>query len=132
MAQNAATLLGRGVSFPPRIDADGRLAYSAGAENVRESIRIILSTDREERIMLPQFGGGLTRYLFQPNTPATHRLIQESITQSLTRWEPRIELDAVNVAADPADPRAAVATVQYRVKPTGTSDRIDVSVRLGG
>lgn len=132
MAQDEATLLGRGVGFPPRIGADGRLAYSSGAENVRESIRVILSTDRQERIMLPQFGGGLTRYLFQPNTPATHRLIQESITQSLARWEPRIELDSVRVAADPADTRAAVATVQYRVKATGLSDRTEVTVRLAG
>jgi phage baseplate assembly protein W len=132
MAQTEATLLGRGISFPPRIGSDGRFAYSSGAENVRESIRIILSTDQRERIMLPQFGGGLAQYLFQPNTPATHRLIQESITQSLARWEPRIELDSVRVAADPADARAAVATVQYRVRATGLSDRTDVTVRLAG
>jgi len=132
MAQTEATLLGRGISFPPRIGSDGRFAYSAGAENVRESIRVILSTDQQERIMLPQFGGGLMQYLFQPNTPATHRLIQESITQSLARWEPRIELDSVRVAADPADARAAVATVQYRVRATGLSDRTDVTVRLAG
>jgi phage baseplate assembly protein W len=132
MAQTEATLLGRGISFPPRIGSDGRFAYSSGAENVRESIRVILSTDQQERIMLPQFGGGLMQYLFQPNTPATHRLIQESITQSLARWEPRIELDSVRVAADPADARAAVATVQYRVRATGLSDRTDVTVRLAG
>lgn len=132
MAQTEATLLGRGISFPPRIGSDGRFAYSSGAENVRESIRVILSTDQQERIMLPQFGGGLMQYLFQPNTATTHRLIQESITQSLARWEPRIELDSVRVAADPADARAAVATVQYRVRATGLSDRTDVIVRLAG
>jgi hypothetical protein len=131
-AQNEATLLGRGIGFPPRIGPDGRLAYSIGANNVRESIRVILTTDRQERIMLPEFGGGLTRYLFQPNTPATHRLIQESITQSLSKWEPRIELESVRVAADPEDTRAAVATLHYRLRATGLSDRTDVSVRLAG
>ena len=130
MAQTEATLLGRGISFPPRIGSDGRFAYSSGAENVRESIRVILSTDQDERIMLPEFGGGLVQYLFQPNMPSTHRLIQESITQSLARWETRIEVDSVDVAADPADPRAAVATVQYRVRATGLTDRTDVTVRL--
>ena len=131
-AQNEATLIGRGISFPPRIGPDGRLAYSTGADNVRESIRVILITDRQERIMLPQFGGGLTRYLFQPNTPATHRLIQESITQSLARWEPRVELESVRVVADPDDNRAAVATLHYRVRATGLSDRTSISVQLAG
>jgi phage baseplate assembly protein W len=130
MAQNEATLLGRGVSFPPRIGSDGRFAYSAGAENVRESIRVILSTDRQERLMLPDFGGGLTRYLFQPNTPTTHTLIQESITDSLAVWEPRIEVESVRVAADPADNRAAIATIRYRVRATGLQDRTDLIVRL--
>lgn len=132
MAQSEATLLGRGLSFPPRIGLDGRFAYSAGAENVRESIRVILSTDRQERIMLPQFGGGLARYLFEPNTPATHRLIQERITQALGRWEPRIELEGVRVEADPNDPRAAVADVRYRLRATGASDRLDLTLQLAG
>jgi phage baseplate assembly protein W len=132
MAQSEATLLGRGISFPPRIDADGRFAYSAGAENVRESIRVILSTDRRERIMLPDFGGALTRYLFEPNTPTTHRLIQEQITQALNLWEPRIELEAVRVTADADDPRAAIATVRYRLRATGLADRTDVRVQLAG
>ncbi|MGH9238580.1 MAG: GPW/gp25 family protein [Vicinamibacterales bacterium] len=132
MAQSEATLLGRGISFPPRIDADGRFAYSAGAENVRESIRVILSTDRRERIMLPDFGGALTRYLFEPNTPTTHRLIQEQITQALALWEPRIELEAVRVTSDADDPRAAIATVRYRLRATGLADRTDVRVQLAG
>jgi len=131
-AQDEATLVGRGLSFPPRIGLDGRMAYSAGAENVRECIRVILSTDRQERVMLPEFGGGLARYLFEPNTPDTHRLIQERITQSLSLWEPRIELEAVRVTAATDDPRAAVATVRYRLKATGLSDRTDVTVRLAG
>lgn len=132
MDQNDATLLGRGISFPPRIDADGRIAYSTGADNVRESIRVILSTDRQERIMLPEFGGGLASYLFEPNTPTTHRLIQERITQALGRWEPRIELEGVRVAADPDDPRAAIATVRYRLRVTGNADRADLRVQLAG
>jgi len=132
MAQDEATLLGRGISFPPRIGLDGRFAFSAGSENVRESIRIILSTDRQERIMLPEFGGGLARYLFEPNTPDTHRLIQEHITQALGRFEPRIDLEEVRVVADSSDPRAAVATVRYRLLATGASDRTDLTVRLAG
>jgi len=43
-------LFGRGISFPPRVGPDGRVAWSEGEVNVRESIRIILMTEQNERL----------------------------------------------------------------------------------
>ena len=59
MIADDAALFGRGIGFPPRLGPDGRIAVSSGAANVRESIRMILATDRRERLRLPQFGGDL-------------------------------------------------------------------------
>lgn len=131
MIANDAELLGSGLSFPPRIGPDGRLAVSSGSRNVRETIRVILATERRERLLLPQFGGDLKRLLFEPNNPGTHRLIQERITQALGRFEPRIRVEAVRIAADPEDSRAAVATVEYRLVATGVADRLDLTLRFG-
>ena len=99
-----ASLLGQGVAFPPRLGADGRMAWSAGSQNVRESIRVILGTDGGERVMLPAFGAGLRTFLYEPNIPATHRLIEDRMAKALQRWEPRIPGRPHRVAADPADP----------------------------
>ena len=125
-------VFGRGISFPPRIGPDGRLAWSVGAENIRESIRIILLTEMNERLMLPEFGGGLQSFLYEPNIVATHRLIQERITQSLGRWESRINLENVSVIASPDDPQAAVVTITYRLVATGVTERLGLTVRLTG
>jgi len=121
---------GRGISFPPRIGADGRVAWSAGPENIREAIRVILLTELEERVLLPQFGGGLRRFLFEPNTVSTHRLIQRTITQALGRWEPRIDVQSVDVEADPRDLEAALATVRYRLVATQAADQVTLRVRF--
>lgn len=125
-----ATLLGRGISFPPRIGPDGRLALSSGTDNVRESIRVILSTERRERLMLSQFGGGLAPYLFQPNIPSTHTLIADRIRLALGRWEPRIDVESVEVAASAEEPREAIATIAYRLVATGAAGRLDLTLRL--
>src|SRR5688572_18372206 len=117
-------IFGRGIAFPPRVGPDGRMAWSAGMDNVRESIRIILLTEPGERIMLAEFGGKLRTYLFEPNTPATRRLIQEEITTSLQRWEPRIALQSVNVDPDAAEGRAAVATIYYKLISTGSTEQV--------
>jgi hypothetical protein len=124
--------IGGGIAFPFRIGADGRVASSNGARNVRELIEVVLRTRRGERVRLPAFGAGLDELRSEPNTPATHREIQERIRRELASWEPRAQLESVEVAADAADPEAAVATVRYRLAGARESIRIAVAVPLGG
>lgn len=127
-----STLFARGMAFPPRVGTDGRIAQSVGAENIRENIRVILLTEPQERLMLPQFGGGLKRFLFQPNTLATQRLIQEAIVQSLGRWEPRIRVERVLVDADPEDQRAVLIQIRYQLVATANKDQLNLRLLLTG
>ena len=98
--------LGQGLGQPVAPDASGRLPLVSGPEKVRQAIYTVLDTDPGERVMRPDFGCGLRRYLMQPNNPATRAGIQREITQSLTRWEPRVKL--VDIAVTPTDDRAMV------------------------
>ena len=120
--------LGQGISWPPRIDGDGRLLRSADADNVREAIQVILLTEPGERVRLPEFGAGLGRFLFEPNIPATHIAIARRITQSLMRWEPRIRVAQVEVDADPSDPQAALATITYRLVSTAQQATLNIGI----
>ncbi|RZL85258.1 MAG: phage tail protein [Rhodococcus sp. (in: high G+C Gram-positive bacteria)] len=124
------SLLGRGVSFPPRLGADGRVAWSTASQNVRESIRVILGTDPAERVMLPEFGAGLRAFLYEPNNAATHRLIEDRVAQALQRWEPRIRVDRIDVSADPIDRQQANVTITYRLVATGEQARIGLATTV--
>lgn len=123
---------GKSLSFPPRMGANGRLVWSSGEQNVRESICIILRTRPGERLMLPDFGCGLDDYLFEPNNVASLRLIQEAVQRALTRWEPRITLDDVQVALNPSDPRVVNITVMYTLVATQRRERVNLSVNTQG
>lgn len=122
---------GKGVGFPLAVGADGRIRWSEGEANIRESIRIILSTERGERIQLPDFGAGLARWLFEPNNPGTHARLADAIADALKRWEPRIAVEDVRVAADAEDATAALAAITYRLVATGAAQRISLTVPLG-
>lgn len=124
-------LFGRGISFPPRIGPDGRVAWSEASDNIREGMRVVLATALGERIMLPQFGTDLRERLFEPNTVATRRLIQKRIESALQRWEPRVAVESIAVEQDPADGTAAIATVEYRQKANQASGRISVRLQAG-
>jgi phage baseplate assembly protein W len=132
MNNTPGAVFGRSVSFPPRIGPDGRMAWSEGEENIRESIRVTLLTDLRERVRLPDFGGGLVKFLFEPNNVATHHLIEERINRALKRWEPRIAVEKTRVEPDPDDREAATAFIQYRLVATQSQGSISLSVRLAG
>lgn len=123
-------LFGRGISFPPRIGPDGRVAWSEGEENIREAIRVILLTEINERINLAEFGGGLGRFLFEPNTVTTRHQIAQRITRSLALWEPRISVESVAVEVDPDDPQAAIATITYKLIATQSRERVSLGLSL--
>lgn len=130
MIVNSADLYGRGIGFPPRVAPNGQMVWSEGELNVRESICIILRTRPGERLLRPDFGCGLDRYLFEPNNVGTLRLIQEEVKRSLIRWEPRIQLDDIRVETDPADPRAVTITIVYTLIATQTRERLSLTVAL--
>ena len=127
---NPSNIFGRSLSFPLRVGTDGRLVWSQGEDNIRESIVIILKTEPGERIALAKFGAGLNRFLYEPNTPATHKRIEEAITNSLARFEPRIQVESVEVIADTSLPSTALATIIYRLVATGGQERMSVSISL--
>lgn len=128
---DAGALLGRGLAFPPRVGPDGRLAWSEGETSVREGIEIVLKTDRGERLRLPEFGAGLRRFLFEPNTTMTRSRLRERIGKALLAWEPRIRVESVEVEPDPRDAEAASVTIAYRLVATDALERVGLTVRLG-
>ena len=75
--------LGRGIELPA---AGGRRRpgglVGGRATAWREAIEVIVKTELGERLRLPDFGAGLGHFLFEPNTTATRRQIQDRITQS--------------------------------------------------
>jgi len=127
-----ARIFGKGMAFPPRVGPDGRIAWSSGEPNIHESIRLILSTEPGERLRLPAFGAGLRRFLFEPNNLATHTLIRQTIAEALKRWEPRIQVESVEVEADLREAEVAIATLTYRLVATQAQERIAVAVGVQG
>ena len=111
-------------------DSEGRLHYPTMEESVRQSIKIILQTLPGERIMRPRFGGGLERYLHEPNTLTTRRQIRDLITESLERWETRILLDRVDVWEIEERPDTVRVEIVYRLRRTNQAQQMGITLEL--
>jgi phage baseplate assembly protein W len=88
--------------YPFAVDAGGgRAAEESDYDTyVRQLIRQVLLTAPGERINRPDFGAGVRRMVFAPNSPATATLAQTFVYQALTRWLATvIKVEEVKVAA---------------------------------
>jgi Bacteriophage baseplate protein W len=112
--------LGIGWAFPVCLDKDGTISTVAYEEDIREAIRIILGTNRDERVMRPDFGAGLNTFVFEPVSPTTMQLVKKRVQDALVDWEPRIDVLDVTVSGDELEHNKLLIDVEYRVRATNT------------
>lgn len=116
--------------FPLGGVSDGRLEWSLGAQSVRESLWHILLTRPGERVMRPEFGAGLTRFLHHPNNENTRQLIADVARRAIERWESRIDIVQIAVDSDPRALNRAVLTLDYRIRADGARETMDLGLEL--
>jgi len=68
--------------------------------------------------MRPDFGCGIYDFVFAPINTATIAMIESSIREALTAWEPRAELTKVDISTDEADEGKLLISIDYRVRST--------------
>lgn len=105
--------LGTGLRFP-LVTGDG-FGWVAGADAVEQSIRVILLTEPGERIARPDFGVGLRRFLFAPNSLELRTRIRAAVTETLSRDEARIRVDGVAVNTDPREATVLRIAIRYEI-----------------
>jgi phage baseplate assembly protein W len=111
----------------PFPDEHGRLIFPSLAISVRQNLQVILSTRPGEQLMRPDYGAGLTEFLGQADSITTRRRIFDRVTESIARWEPRIDVDRVDVTGKGSELRVDVA---YRLRRTGAPGTLGVNISL--
>jgi len=111
--------MGRGWKFPIEVDeATGRIKQTQHEDDIAEAIRIIIWTGKGERLMRPDFGCGIERFLFEGNDDTTLHLIEAEILDAIRMWEPRVHEVEVRVQRDAANAEKLLIHVQYAVRTT--------------
>jgi phage baseplate assembly protein W len=100
-------------------------------KDIEEAILVILTTAKGERVMRPDFGCGIHDFVFTVINTATVTLIENSVQEALTLWEPRIELIGVTVSTERAYEGKLIITIDYRVRRTNNRFNLVYPFYLG-
>lgn len=109
--------LGVGWAFPFTLSAMGETTVAAYEESVRQSVWIILSTSRGERLMRPDFGCGIYDLVFEVNSASTAGQVTQTVQEALLMLEPRINVLDIQVQAQ-GNGEILEITIEYEVQAT--------------
>lgn len=113
--------LGRGWSFPPAFNRNIPGVEMLEQEaDIASSLEIILTTALGERVMAPDFGCNLEELLFESLDVTLKTLIANKIETSILYYEPRIDVEKINLDTDRELEGIVLIEVTYRVRSTNT------------
>jgi phage baseplate assembly protein W len=109
------------IDFPFHTNALGHTASTTDEDHLRDMVELVLFTAPGERVNRPDFGSGLLRLVFEPNSAELAAALQYSIRASLQRWLGDL-LQVENVDVTVQDSTLTVL-VSYLVRSTGTMQK---------
>ena len=120
----AQEFLGSGMKFPPKINpATGRFEVAKGEISIKESVYIILMTQKSERWIRPEFGSSLMNYTFMDTSSTMLNVMAREVASDLVSQEPR--LADVNVRIDSASKQGClIIYIDYLVRETNVRDNL--------
>ena len=105
--------LGKGFAFP--MIPLGTFANVEGADAVLQALWTLLSTEPGERVQRSDWGCGLRRYLFAPNTVNTRASIRRDVISAIERFERRARLESVEVRPHDVEPTRVDIDIRFEV-----------------
>ncbi len=86
-----------GAPYPIIKDPKGFLRTTTGVDQIKSDLLVLLLTEPGERVMLPDFGTPLRKFIFEPNDSVVNEQVKEAIANSISLWEPRIAIQDIEV-----------------------------------
>ena len=87
------------VSLPLRYDnEDGPYRLNKTLKQVvKQNFKNLILTSPGERVMLPTFGAGVRRLLFEPLTPETFSKVSQRISSQVTKFMSYINIENISI-----------------------------------
>lgn len=101
------------------------ISRKTNTEAIKQSMKMLLLTMFYERPFHSDIGSPINKLLFEPITPMLNVIIQKNIEQVLVNYEPRIEVDSVEVALIEEE-NAVDIKVYFRVLNTTSLQLFDI------
>jgi len=121
------TNIGNGLNAKPSNDIQVDYDYNA----IRNSLVNIFNTRPGQKILSPTFGANLEQFLFESVNPIKAKIIGNTILQNINNFEPRVNVENVQVQPVPEQQLYYVLLV-YKILNIGVVDQLQLTFNATG
>jgi phage baseplate assembly protein W len=117
------------LAYPYSVSGQGTPNTSSPEDHLRELILQLLFTVPGERVNLPEFGVGVQRLVFEPNSDTLRTSVQFLISTNLQRWlGDRINVEQVSVTSVINEEETVTIEIVYTLNATQQRQSMQVVV----
>ena len=85
-------------------------------ESIKNNIKLLLKTQRGERVMQPNLGLNIRRFLFEQITENTQIEIENDIVDTFATWLPFVELREIDIDTGNQDRNQIKINIVFNIK----------------
>jgi len=112
-----------------RDDAYGYALTTTMEQVVRQNFKNLVLTNPGERMMIPDFGVGIKRFLFEMNNETTYSSIRSTIADQVRKYMPFIQVISVNFNVDEFNaPETLGVGIVYNIQPLDLTSILELTI----
>lgn len=114
-----------GWKFPPTFNKYSKSVETVSdKDSIRESLYVLLTTTRGERLMVLDYGCDINTLAFKNLDLNLTTFIQNNIKTSIIKWEPRVDVSNVIVTQLEGGEGVIEIKIEYKIKRTNEKDNL--------
>lgn len=124
-------MAGLSIKLPLQRDSSDGISLNKDFRSlIKQNLKNLLLCVPGERVMLPDFGVGLSTFLFEFENISARSQISSKINQQVSRYLPFLEIEKILFGSQTEDSGADANTlkvrIEYNIKPLNSIDRLDL------
>lgn len=125
-----SNVVGVGWAWPVEIDGTNLTLSKNSAEDIKKNLSLLFNTQPGERLMRPDFGCDLNQFMFENYSEGLISEIASTIKVSISRYEPRVAIDAIDIVVKTRIPITLDIHLNYHI--LGSAELQAISGSIGG
>jgi uncharacterized protein len=118
-----------GVALPLTYDTgDGFTMLKRIKDVAKQNFKMLILTNPGERVMAPDFGVGLKRYLFENFSDSVYAEIDTRIREQVSIYMPAILIQEIEFASTDQDNNHLAIFISYRIPAIAETDLLEFTI----
>jgi len=118
-----------GIKIPITYDSgDGFTMLKTLEDTIKQNLKMLILTNPGERVMEPEFGVGIQRYLFSNFSEDINSQISERINAQVKAYMPSVNINRIDFNDSDPDSNRLSLSIEYYVPDIGLSDLLQFTI----